>query len=130
MTKQRLDGKCESCMQCVPSRSANGSKRCRMCREEKPDSEFCMWKMKHSAKNAHAQSCDKCLLQEEEKRKEMSKGNQKHIQKSNDGISARQPVLSPQVTVFCSECDAAKEIEFDLIWKKAGGDQLFHSFKM
>ena len=122
MTKQTLDGKC---MQCVRPRPANGSKFCRMCREAKPDSEFGMWDIRHTSKDKHAKSCDTCLLQAEVKRKGISRGNQQHIQKSNDGISACQPVLNPKVTVFCSECDAAKEIDFELIWKKGKGA---HSF--
>ena len=112
-------------MQCAPPRTANRSKCCRMCGEDKPDSEFCMWKIKHSARSKKPQACDTCLIKEEETRKDTSKGNQKHIQESNNGLSARQLVLNPKVTVFCPECDAAKEIDFDLIWKKGRGTNSF-----
>ena len=59
ITKQTLNGKC---VQCVRHRSAIGSKCCRMCGEEKPDSEFVTWNIKYSARTHHAQSCNECLL--------------------------------------------------------------------
>ena len=77
MTTQTLDGKC---MQCAPSKSANGSKCCRMCGESKPDSEFRMWKIQHSARSNKSQACDKCLLQEEVKRKD-----EEEEEKDDDG---------------------------------------------
>ena len=34
-------------------------------------------------------------------------------------------MLNPKVTVCCPQCDAAKEIDFDLIWKKGRGTNSF-----
>ena len=89
-----------------------------MCEEDKPDSEFGLWKIQYSARSKKAETCDTCLIQEEAQRKEADKENQKHSQESKNGDTAHQSLLNPKVKVLRPACDAAKEIDFDLIWKK------------
>ena len=47
------------------------------------------------------------------------------IQVSQDGISARQPILNPKVSIFCPQCDAGQEIEMNLFWKRGYGTHRF-----
>ena len=97
------------------------------CGNSKPDSDFLMWDMKNVGRRSrNAAACDTCMQEDEAKRKEMCRRNQKDVQKSHDGMSVRQPVLNPKVKVFCSECAAAQEIDFDVVWKKGRGSNVFY----
>jgi hypothetical protein len=53
----------------------------------------------------------------EKEKARMRESNQAMMTRSTDGISATQPVLNDNVTIFCPRCNEGKEVDMNVFWK-------------
>ena len=55
---------------------------------------------------------------QEKDKQRMRESNQVMMTPSTDGLSAIQPVLNDNVTIFCQSCKEGKEVDMDVFWKQ------------
>ena len=77
-----------------------------------------MWQMKHGAQTSNWRKlCDVHMEAAEKEKARMRESNQAMMIRSRDGISATQPVLNDNVTIFCPHCKEGKEVDMNVLWK-------------
>jgi hypothetical protein len=77
-----------------------------------------MWQMKHGAQTSNGRRlCDVHMEAQEKEKQRIRESNQVMLTPSTDGLSAIQPVLNDNVTIFCQSCKEGKEVDMNVFWK-------------